>query len=1046
MPKKTKKQKSKQEETIKEIEKFLNMETGTESRPVDIPAFFVDNSKKEEKKKNKEAKIIQEQDETAGSEKDDLSVEDRERIKQSPYIVDLRNLRKEIENAHPANKYKLEQKLESLSLGIKGRLRKARDIRKGMENLKRELIKEREIKEEIKKGRNLLTAASNSSRELNKVETPTRVLLQSFWLNRRMANVWRFYLADAGECLEKIYYKYLHELFIANLIVFCGFIIYKIFSGVYRILFFIFLRGRQALSIIFKVGRSCFKFLTAPFLILAKKGIEIFKKAAVGAKQGLLNFFSTSVKIIGNIKQKTAGEARELRVNLYQKGRGLISRSQQNISRIEEDITAKSRQTFKYANDLASVLKEEVGAWPEKVINKKTRVKSCFSFRFFPPFSWQRQLFAFAAIIFIIAVSFKAFASAPVISDIKGRVLGASEEAVANLQLAVAESEKWNFLEAEQKFIQAGRSFSQARESLTPVGEFLMLAKIIPLQKFQLAGQSERLLMTGESAAKIGEYLSLSLASLQLGEEEPSLALTERIDEFLYYNKKISEELKFFSESVNGINPNFFNEETAKQIRTLKKAAPGFKEGVEGIIKIGEAAKIFLGDEMDTRYLLVFQNNAEMRATGGFIGSYALIDFKKGEIKKIESPKGGSYDLQGGLYKRISSPGPLHLINSLWEFQDANWWPDWPKSAEKIVWFFESGWGSSVDGVIAITPTFIERFIALIGSVDMTEKYGKIITSDNFYEVIQSRPEGEGNNNPKEIIGDLAEAIIKELSGKINKQTFLKIAELTAESLEERHILFNFKNRALQELAENYEWDGSVKEVEGDYLMAVNTNIAGGKSDKKIKQTIFHQAEILADGSIIDTVTIKREHQAYKGERFAGVRNVNYLRLYVPKGSTLLEASGFSQPDKIYFNKPTAGAEHDPDIYLAEKGAQIHTESGVRIYNESGKTVFANWTMVDPGKTIEVVFKYKLPFKVDFQASDGVLRSVLENGEKKGKYVLYIQKQSGSVNCFINSKMILSEKLNLIWHNLPGWATKENGWEAKDALNTDKYLGAIIKK
>ena len=61
------------------------------------------------------------------------------------------------------------------------------------------------------------------------------------------------------------------------------------------------------------------------------------------------------------------------------------------------------------------------------------------------------------------------------------------------------------------------------------------------------------------------------------------------------------------------------------------------------------------------RYLLIFQNNTEMRASGGFMGSFAVMDFSNGQVSNLNVPGGGTYDTEAGLKSKIVAPKPLQL-------------------------------------------------------------------------------------------------------------------------------------------------------------------------------------------------------------------------------------------------------------------------------------------------------------------------------------------------------------------------------------------------
>ena len=94
------------------------------------------------------------------------------------------------------------------------------------------------------------------------------------------------------------------------------------------------------------------------------------------------------------------------------------------------------------------------------------------------------------------------------------------------------------------------------------------------------------------------------------------------------------------------------------------------------IVSLSSALDSVFGDKQLKRYLIVFQNNNEIRPTGGFMGSFALVDIQKGKILNIDIPGGGTYDLKGQMKKEVEPPLPLQLSNNRWEFQDANWFPD----------------------------------------------------------------------------------------------------------------------------------------------------------------------------------------------------------------------------------------------------------------------------------------------------------------------------------------------------------------------------------
>jgi len=723
-----------------------------------------------------------------------------------------------------------------------------------------------------------------------------------------------------------------------------------------------------------------------------------------------------------------------------------------------------SVRTIQKENELAHAVKERATKSISKIKNEGSSVLTAWrTWRFLPPRSWQRQGAIFAALAIVLILPLKVAHYFNIFHSVKGEVLGVSEQALGSLENAFGAGEILDFNAAADNFSEAAKSFGTAGAVLTDYSNLIALANVFPGTKAKTAAAAEALLRSGQSAAEAGKHLSWALASLQLpyltpGQIElsaaPELPFTQRLRAFGAETELAVKALENFAGHIKAVDvasvavlPDARAAEMARQAALLQKNASVMVSGVREASAITKVLSIFLGDAQDARYLLIFQNNAEMRATGGFIGSYALVDFRQGNIQKIETPAGGSYDLQGGLIERFSAPKPLHLINSLWEFQDANWWPDWPRSAEQIERFFESGWGSSVDGVIAIDPTFVEALLAVIGPIDLLARYGTVVTNENFYKTVQNRENMADPQQPKAIIKDLVEKIVSELPGRITRDNFADYLDVVARALAEKHVLINVHDETVQNFIATHGWDGGIRDTAQDYLAVINTNIAGAKTDRKIRQSITHTAEVTPDGSIIDTVEIIREHTAEKGESYAGVRNVNYLRLYVPKGSVLMEASGFSVPDLIYFDPPADGVQDDPDISLAERNTIIDPDSGVQVYSEFNKTVFANWTQVDPGQTITVRFKYKLPFKVHGVKQSPDFWQKLWQGEYElSSYSLLVQKQAGSVSSSFVGRLRLPENMAVQASGAPQAGIDSGGWEITDDLREDSYWGVVIKK
>ncbi|MDD5527980.1 MAG: DUF4012 domain-containing protein [Patescibacteria group bacterium] len=673
--------------------------------------------------------------------------------------------------------------------------------------------------------------------------------------------------------------------------------------------------------------------------------------------------------------------------------------------------------------------------------------------------------FVFWSLLFILPLAAFNLYNAVGINDLRGKVLGATDRAIGDLQSAAAAATGLDLKSASDSFSSARESFTQANEDLNAVsGIIFELGKIIPNDQIRLAAQSREIISAGTAAASLGNNLTLAINSLL---EKNDKTLSEKIDAFIQYEILAQTDAENINAEVAKIDIDVLPAEYRDQFISLKQKSSDLELILAKNIDLIKKMNIFLGSEQDKRYLLIFEDNAEMRASGGFVGSYALLDLSRGKITNIEAPPGGSYDTKGGMDRFITPPRPLTLINPRWYFWDSNWWPDWEKSAQKLSWFYAKSGGPTTDGVIAFTPTVLQRILEITGPIDMTDVNGMVMTSDNLWTNMRTLIENEkaadaklpynlAENKPKKVIGQLTQKLMAEIPDRLDRDKFVKLLSGLQLDLNEKQILLYLNDSDLQAEAEARNWAGRIKDTNKDYLLVADTNIAGGKSDRLMTEKIDQRADVQPDGTIIDTLTIARTNTASSSQIFSGERNVDWLRIYVPAGSVLLETSGWQAPDPIYFTVTDPAWEKDADV-VAEEGdnAVINgAKASTTIYNDSGKTVFANWSMVDPGQTAVITIKYQLPFKLEIKPVPSAERPGMEGmidkmvrAENKNQlvYSLLAQKQPGALNTSISSALNLPANFKIDWNYPATLTVGANGWQVSDKLDTDKYWAVVIE-
>ncbi|MFA5994966.1 MAG: DUF4012 domain-containing protein [Patescibacteria group bacterium] len=658
-----------------------------------------------------------------------------------------------------------------------------------------------------------------------------------------------------------------------------------------------------------------------------------------------------------------------------------------------------------------------------------------------------RPLFTFAVVVLILILPFSAIAMYQRINTVRNSVLTLVGQALDKLKQGKESVTQQDFSTAEQSFSAASGDFKTAQTELTTIAPgVLTIAQNLPGTKSQVTNATA-LLSAGEHLSVAGGAVTQAFKLLADFKQNTTSttaqinqpALTDLLVAVHTSLRSTVPELEQANTELQKVQVNELPSEYQATVTTAQTSLPSVTSNVKQLLSLSDTLITLLGAQENKRYLVLFLNNRELRACGGFIGSFAQVDINKGRVTKMDIPGGGTYDLLGNFNQALISPQPLHRVNPLWQMQDANWWADCPTSFKKVEWFYSNSGGTTVDGVIGLTPDVVEQMLAVTGPIDMTDPYGVVIDQNNFYQVTQELAEQkyEVTRESKKIIGDLTPKLLDKLFS-LDTKDYVPVLQLLYNSLNEKNILLYFNNNFIQQDIVARGWAGAIQNTEQDYLQVVDTNIAGGKTNQAVQQTIQHQANIAEDGSIIDTVTITRTHYGKSDEPLVNQNNLSYLRVYTPQGSKLLATSGFSRPDPKLELDPPLGAEVDRDLQAVSGTVSIDETTGVRTNDEFNKTVFGNWVEVRPGETARVVLQYRLPFKLNLA---GLLK-------QSDRYSILFQKQPGAAADTIISEVTYPQDLTVMW-SYPNTVITEqvNHHELfSGALNADLLAGLVLAK
>lgn len=624
--------------------------------------------------------------------------------------------------------------------------------------------------------------------------------------------------------------------------------------------------------------------------------------------------------------------------------------------------------------------------------------------------------------------------------DAKGAIILHAESGYRHLALAAEDMRAERFAEASGHFDEARLAFSRGTESLSvwggPIADVMRLVPGLSKAasgKYALTAGAH-FAAAGIPLAHVAEEFSLSKEAYAQGEKISLLEFFRRVKPPL---SGAIAELEEGKRALDRVNIDDIPADKQARFLSVKRDLPAFIGLVMGLDTHETLLEDLLGGNGPRKYLFLLQNNHELRATGGFIGSYALMDVNDGAVRRFFVD--GIFNPDGQLKEKIIPPKAIQKVSAAWSLHDSNWFPDFPASAEKAIFFYEKTGGPTVDGVITLTPTVMQKLLAVTGPIAIPQ-YGLTVDAENFIPVIQEQVEvnyDKEENQPKKVLADLMALLLERVFALQDRTALYEVAQALVEGLNEKQMLLYMRHGGTQALIDEAGWSGRVLASSKDYLSVIHTNINGYKTDGVIDETIRHVAEIDADGSIVDTVAITRTHRGgHTPYDWWNRVNADYLRVYVPEGSELLSAKGatweFPEPPLDY---AALGFRRDADVEREENSVLIDEKSGTRVYRDAGKTVFGAWVYVSPQESVTVEYRYRLPFRIDME-------KVRQGGADS--YAALYQKQSGSAGSRLFASVVVPEGIGPIWQTGENLIPYGREWRLETTLVTDAFAGMVF--
>ncbi len=134
-----------------------------------------------------------------------------------------------------------------------------------------------------------------------------------------------------------------------------------------------------------------------------------------------------------------------------------------------------------------------------------------------------------------------------------------------------------------------------------------------------------------------------------------------------------------------------------------------------------ELAPAMLGIDGTRNYLLIVQNNAESRASGGIPGALAVLTLENGKPALGAQSSASQVGIMNPIIPTDPEQTAIYSPRLGKFMQDANLTPDFPTAASTVHAMWERKAGQRVDGVISIDPVALSYILAATGPVQLSD-------------------------------------------------------------------------------------------------------------------------------------------------------------------------------------------------------------------------------------------------------------------------------------------------------------------------------------
>jgi hypothetical protein len=451
----------------------------------------------------------------------------------------------------------------------------------------------------------------------------------------------------------------------------------------------------------------------------------------------------------------------------------------------------------------------------------------------------------------------------------------------------------------------AAHHFRRMRGAINALGPLRWPAEIAPLLRVQVRG-ARAFADTGEILTRSGLHL-VDAAERVIHPKDRHLRLRAGVEELRSVDTALKQGLATLEgatqlvgrlDGYRLVGPlNGARNQLRAQLPRVATKAISAEQGVRALID-------FAGGSGPRSFLVLSQNPDEVRPTGGFIGTYGVLNTNGGELRLdrfegIENwylgrPQAVVPAAQAGSAFALDSPPVAQTIANV------NNLPDWPTAAKLAETLWQRGGEAPVNGVLSITPDFMASMLTVLGPVTVPE-YNETVTASNLVTRADYWTHAEGAQQQaqpggrKHFLAALAHVVLDKVLDAPSSDWY-PLGKVVAAGFNAREAMAWSNDPVTQQALSTRRWDGALPSTYGDFVADAEFEYSA-KNGRGLKRVFDHTVELRADGSakIHTKLTINNTDPP---DPTNNINSLSYITMYGPTGAELDRAAS-DEPDSV---------------------------------------------------------------------------------------------------------------------------------------------------